>query len=126
MNSSELGRFGEKSAVRFLRKNKYRIVAKNVHVSHNEIDIIARNKEYIVFVEVKTRSVASDMQTAYGTPAAAVTYQKRQRTLQAARGWLKKCKYKNLQPRFDVIEVYVDKESQKILHINQISNAFGA
>lgn len=126
MNASALGRFGEKGAAKFLRKNKYRVVAKNVHVSHNEIDIIAKTKEYIVFVEVKTRSVASDEQTDYCSPASAVTYQKRQRTVQAARGWLKGSKYIGLQPRFDVIEVYVDKESQKILHINQIINAFGA
>lgn len=126
MKPVELGRFGEKSAVRFLRKNRYRIVAKNVHVSHNEIDIIAKNKEYIVFIEVKTRSVIQNEQSGYGSPASAVTYQKRQRTLQAARSWLRKCKYKNLQPRFDVIEVYVDKESKKILRINQIINAFGA
>lgn len=126
MNTTEIGRLGEAHAAKFLRKNKYKIVAKNVHESHNEIDIIARNKEYIVFVEVKTRSVNTDGELMFGTPATAVTHEKQRRTIQAARSFLLFNNYPDLQPRFDVIEIYLCKATGKPLHINHIINAFQA
>ncbi len=126
MKTVEIGKFGEKQAARYLKKNGYNIVATNLHISHNEIDIIAKNKEYIVFVEVKTRSTGEDMQTYFGTPAQAVTYAKKQRTITAARSFLNSNEFSSLQPRFDVIEVYVGEDHKKILNINHIINAFGA
>ena len=50
MKTVEIGRLGEKLAAQYLKKNKYRILETNLHVSHNEIDIIAKNKEFLVFV----------------------------------------------------------------------------
>ena len=61
MNTTEIGRLGEKLAARYLRKNGYRILETNKHQSHNELDIIAANKEWILFIEVKTRSVQADL-----------------------------------------------------------------
>lgn len=125
MKALETGRVGEKAAAKFLRKNKYKIINKNLHVSHNEIDIIAENKEYIVFVEVKTRSVRDENDYGFFVPSQSVTKQKRQRTITAARAFLSK--YKKLrQPRFDVIEVYLNKDTNKVIKINHIINAFGA
>ena len=126
MKTVEIGKLGETIAAKYLKKNKYRIISRNVHVSHNEIDIIAKNKNFIVFVEVKTRSTDQDLMLTYGTPASAVDYKKKKRTVEAARVFLKDKKYSKLQPRFDVVEVYLDKYTHKQLHINYIENAFGA
>lgn len=125
MTTTEVGRYGEKIAVRFLKKNKYKIIETNSHQSHNEIDIIATDKEHIVFVEVKTRSVGEDLHSDYGTPAEAVNYQKQKRLLTAARSYLQKNKkYYKLQPRMDVIEIYLSKENRKLLKINHFTDAF--
>ena len=125
MRNIEIGILGENIATKHLKRNKYKIVERNVHISHNEIDIITKNKNYIVFVEVKTRSVDNSLYSEFGTPASAVTQSKQRRTINAARTYLKNNKFSNLQPRFDVIEVYIDKTTRKILKINHIENAFG-
>ena len=126
MSTLEIGKFGEDTATVYLKKNGYRIVDRNVHVSHNEIDIIARDNAYLVFVEVKTRSTDSTLYSDFGTPASAVTRSKQRRTVEAARKYLATTKYTKLQPRFDVLEVYVDKNERKVIKINHITNAFGA
>ncbi len=128
MNTSEIGKYGEDTAVLFLKKHGYRIIDRNVHMSHNEIDIIARKKEYIVFVEVKTRSTAKDMYSGFGLPSDAVNDRKISRILRAATDYLStsKTKYKRLQPRFDVIEVYLNKENRDVLKVNHLPDAFGA
>ena len=126
MKTVEIGKLGENIAAKFLRKHGYKVIEKNIHISHNEIDIIAKNKEYIIFVEVKTRSTDERLRADFGTPASAVTQAKQQRTVSAARGYLKSGKYSKLQPRFDVVEVYLNKDDHKTLHINHIINAFGA
>lgn len=126
MSTLEIGKFGEDTATVYLKKNGYRIVDRNVHISHNEIDIIARDRSYLVFVEVKTRSTDSTLYSDYGTPASAVTRSKQQRTVEAARKYLASAKYSKLQPRFDVIEIYINKDEHKVININHIINAFGA
>ena len=126
MSTLEIGKFGEDTAAVYLKKNGYRIVDRNVHVSHNEIDIIARDRYYLVFVEVKTRRTDSTLYSDFGTPASAVTRSKQQKTVEAARKYLATTKYAKLQPRFDVIEVYVDKNESNVININHIINAFGA
>ena len=123
MKTLDIGRIGEKASAKFLRKSRYRILNKNLHISHNEIDIIAENKEYIVFVEVKTRSINNDFTNF--VPSQAVTKEKQRRIISAARAFLSGYK-KSRQPRFDVIEVYLSKENQKVIKINYIINAFGS
>ena len=126
MKTVEIGRIGERAAAKFLRKNRYKIINKNIHLSRNEIDIIAEDKEYVVFVEVKTRSVADHIGEASAfVPSQAVTKDKKQRTVTAARSFLARYK-KTRQPRFDVIEVYLNKDNYKVIKINHIINAFGA
>ena len=128
MTTKEIGDLGEKLAVKFLKKNRYKIINRNLHISHNELDIIALHKkdEMLVFVEVKTRSVDNDLYSPFGTPSSAVTKQKQLRTVQAARGFLhNNPKYNKYQPRFDVIEVYLSKDNKNLLNINHIENAFG-
>lgn len=128
MNTKDIGNIGEKAAASFLKKNGYKIIEKNLHLSHNELDIIAINKKsrIISFVEVKARTVDEDLYSRYGTPARAVTYSKQQRTVEAARAFLSlNKKFIEFQPRFDVIEVYLKKDVMSVLKINHIENAFG-
>ena len=126
MRHNDVGKLGEDAASKFLSKNGYKILERNIHISHNEIDIIAKNKSFLVFVEVKTRTVDEDLYSEYGTPASAVTKQKQMRIITAARAYLHMKNFSDLQPRLDVIEVYVDKASGKISKINHFEDAFWA
>ena len=128
MTTKEIGDFGENLAVRFLKKRHYKVLNRNLHFSHNELDIVALNKKdnVIVFVEVKTRSVDDDLYSPFGPPSASVTKQKQIRTVQAARNFLRdNLRFHKYQPRFDVIEVYLKKDDKSLLNINHIENAFG-
>ena len=124
LKTRDIGILGEKLAANYLKKHGYKIIDSNIHQSHKEIDIIAKNKEYIVFAEVKTRSVDQDLYNSYGTPAEAVDKKKRSNLLFAANLYLSK-KACDKQPRMDVLEVYLDKNTRKLLHINHIENAYG-
>ena len=125
-----LGRMGEDIAADHLEKNGYKIVARNLHLSKNELDIIAEDDEYIVFVEVKTRSCLYPESGDFGIPSRAVDSKKRGNTVKAARDYLYSY-YGGKQPRIDVIEVYL-LESQSefktptVLKVNHIRNAFDA
>lgn len=126
MKVHDVGAFGESVAADYLKKNGFRILERNRHESHNETDIIAANKEFIVFAEVKTRSVLPREDGIYGSAAAAVTHTKQSRLLSAAMQYLRTHpKHATQQPRLDVIEVYLDKQSGAVLTINHIENAFG-
>ena len=127
-DKKDIGALGESIAAKFLKKNKFKIIGRNLHLSHNELDIVAIDKKQriISFVEVKTRSVDDDLYSKYGPPASAVDQRKKERIIKAARNFLSKNKkYQSLQPRFDVVEVYLSKEDFEILKINFIENAFG-
>ena len=126
MTTTEVGRKGEKIAARFLKKNGFRILETNRHQSYNELDIIARNRDLLLFVEVKTRTMDENGELKFGPPGAAVDRKKQARLLQAARAYLvqSKGKYQSLQPRMDVIEVYLDRTSGKPTKIHHIPNAF--
>ena len=127
MTRGEIGAYGEKLAAKYLKKNGYRILAKNKHLSHNELDLIVTDKRFIVFVEVKTRSASSDdLYLPFGSPAQAVDRQKQARTLRAAQDYLRENPSKGKQPRMDVIEVYLEKDTGKLLKLNHIPDAFGA
>ena len=124
MTTKDIGDIGEKAAAQFLKKDGYRIVGRNKHFSHNEIDIIAEDGTFIVFVEVKASSVDPAYGSAYGPPSSAVTRAKQLRLIQAANAYLGQNRT-NKQPRMDVVEVWLDKESGKTLKINHIRNAYG-
>lgn len=95
-----LGDFGEDAACRYLRKHRFRILARNFSCRFGEIDIIARNRDFLVFAEVKLRKNAE-----HGEAREFVTPAKQRRVIMAAEYWLLKHPAE-LQPRFDVIEVY--------------------
>ncbi len=123
-NTTSIGRFGENVACDYLKNLKFKILEQNYYASHNEIDIIAENKQYIIFVEVKTRSCSANDRFIFGTPASAVTYSKQKRTLSAAQSYLNEHPTKKV-PRLDVIEVYLDKIDNTVIKINHIEDAFG-
>jgi len=113
------GAIGEVFAARFLRDKKWTILTANYRSRFGEIDIIAQDRSYIVFVEVKTRAIG-----AWVTPAEAVTKAKQRKIIQTAGLFLKRHKTK-LQPRFDVIEVWTEKDDPlKIAEINHIIGAY--
>ncbi len=126
MSTQNIGRYGEKLSSRFLRRKGYRILDKNKHESHNELDIIACDKNTVVFVEVKTRTVLAPSNIPYGLAALAVDRRKQARTVEAASHYLRRLskKHASKQVRFDVIEVYIDRSTNKLLDINHIENAF--
>ncbi len=127
MKTKQIGDVGEATAAKFLKKNGYKIIERNLHISRNELDIIAINKKQgiIAFVVFKSRTVDDDLYSRFGTPGSAVSKEKQYRTIEAARAFLAtNVKYLSFQPRLDVIEIFLKKESLEILNINHIENAF--
>ncbi len=125
-NINEIGKRGECLAARYLRRHGFRILARNVHCGRNELDLIAQNKEYVIFVEVKTRRVASLEDAEANRPSLAVNAGKRRRTLDAAYEYLRTHPNKRC-PRMDVIEVYLDEARRPhLLRIHHIVCAFDA
>ena len=117
MNIGKVGSDGEKTAIHYLKKHKYKILSQNYQTYFGEIDIVCKIDNYIVFVEVKTRS---DNYMVSGRDS--VTLSKQKRIIKAAMQYLQSYR-PELQPRFDVIEITVGKENNKIVHIE---NAFSA
>lgn len=123
ITKKDVGNFGEKVCAQFLRKSGYKIIGRNVRMGHLEIDIIASNKEYIVFVEVKTRNTEKNNIL---RPAAAVDSDKRTNLINFAYSFVKSLpeKEKNKQPRIDVCEVLVSGDKKlKVCDFNYIENA---
>lgn len=102
------GKIGEKKAEEFLKKQGYKILETNYKTHNGEIDIIAKDKEYIVFVEVKTRS-----SNEFGLPAEAVDRKKQEKYVKVASEYLLKTKNTESACRFDVIGI----ENGEINHI---------
>ncbi len=97
--SAELGRKGEDIAVAFLQKQGYRVLARNWFYDHKEIDIIAREGDIIVIVEVKTRE--GDY---FEEPWEAISTKKIRNLVEVAEAWLLQ-KEIDLETRFDVISI---------------------
>ena len=111
----QIGSWGEEVASNFLMQNGYEIVKRNFVCKQGEIDIIAKNEEYIVFVEVKTRSY-----TFFGNPVEAVNEHKQKNISKAAKYYLYKNWLQDCFVRFDVIYIYIMKNGYKVNHIKQI------
>ncbi len=111
----KFGKLGEDLATQYLENNGYEIVERNFSCQQGEIDIIAKEKNEIVFVEVKTRKCLT-----YGTPAEAVTKEKRRHIEKTAQYYLFTKQLEKQPVRFDVIEVYVYGNRYRINHIKQI------
>jgi len=107
------GAIGEFNASEYLKNKKYKILEQNYKNRLGEIDIIAKYKNYIVFVEVKSRSTLQ-----FGRPSEGVDRRKQQKLRSVANLYLIQHKIMDSACRFDVIEVIGKTE------INHIENAF--
>ena len=110
----ETGNLGENIAEHYLKQKGYIILDKNFQCRQGEIDIIAKDKEEIVFIEVKTRT-----SNKYGTPSEAVNVIKQKHMLQSIKYYLY---IRNLSEEFvriDIIEVYIKDNIYKVNHIKQ-------
>ena len=96
----ELGKKGEEMALRFLKKNGYRIFVRNYVCKMGEIDIIAKEKDTLVFIEVKTRT-----STAFGPPQLAVNSAKQMQLSKVALYFLKEKGLEDVKARFDVVAI---------------------
>lgn len=103
MNTRAFGNAGEDAACTYLLKKGWTILGRNVRAGRNEIDIIAKKKKLIAFIEVKRRSSER-----YGSPAEAVNFKKQKHIAQAAALYMQENGLGGANIRFDVIEVLPD------------------
>lgn len=108
----------ESAVENWLKSKGNAIIARNFRTRHGEIDIIAADDEYIMFIEVKAKK--SDD---FGAPREVVDLRKQQKICKTAAIYLAENLH-DLQPRFDVAEVYINHENDVISRINYIKNAF--
>ncbi len=115
----ETGEWGEAQAEEMLKGKKYKILGRRVHIPpHDELDIVARDGDELVFVEVKTRKTE-----AFGRPASSVDRKKRSKLCRAAVRYIKRLKNSAVCFRFDIVEVIGEINGTKIV-IRHIKNAF--
>jgi len=113
-----LGDRGERAAARFLRRQGMKILERQSRNQFGEIDLVAKDGDCIVFVEVKTRS-----SVLAGQPFEAITHAKQKKLTQLALVWLKRKRMLNASARFDVISVVWAPEDKKPT-IQHYRNAF--
>ena len=106
------GDIGEIGAVEFLKKKKFKIIQTNFKTKFGEIDIVAQDGDYLVFIEVKRR-----LTLAFGRPIEAVDWRKQQKIKKTAEYYLMVKHKTECNVRFDVMEI-IDNQ------INYVENAF--
>lgn len=114
MKAREIGNIGEDLAIKFLMDLGYEILEKNFIKNHGEIDIISKDKNFIVFVEVKSRKNIN-----YGYPREFVNNKKIKKLQETAQFYLMEKNLLHCPFRFDVVEIIFEKKE-----INHIINAF--
>jgi len=111
MHNKQLGKKGERKARWYLRLHGWKILEKNFKSPFGEIDIIARKRDTVAFIEVKTR-----LTDIFGAPSQAVTRQRQQRYIMGAKYYFANREI-NCTVRFDIIEIFRGR-------LNHIENAF--
>jgi putative endonuclease len=117
MDRQEVGKLGEKAAQKFLKKKGYRIRETGFRCRHGEIDIVAQQKDYLTFVEVRTKSNLD-----FGTPEESITQAKKERLIASALTYTTTHENLPLLWRIDVVAVELD-EKGKAKRIELIENA---
>ena len=105
------GKYGEEVACEYLEKNNYKIIERNFSCYKGEIDIIAKYKNEIIFVEVKTRRNMK-----YGEAIDSITPLKKIHILKTANFFLYKNNLLKIPIRFDIIEVYLFDKNFNIIY----------
>ena len=122
-----VGELGENAAVKYLKKNGYKIISRNAHEGRSEIDIVVLKDKTLVFVEVKTRSYA-DNKEYLSRPADAVNNSKKSYLIRGADKFCSEngVKYAAYYKRFDIIEVYLIRcgDKYQISDIRHFENSF--
>lgn len=116
-NKKKFGDRGEDLAADFLKQNGFDVIKRNYRFGHGEIDIIAKHKEVLVFIEVKTRKNLE-----FGPPELAVTKNKQRQIRKIAEAYLVENEITDLDCRLDVIAILIKKNLPP--EINHIENAF--
>ena len=107
----DLGKKGEETAANYLSEQGYQILERNWRFGKDEIDIIAEHDNFLVIVEVKTRSSSF-----YGNPEEAVDEQKQRLLIRAANEYVIQ-KEIDLEVRFDIFSIIIESDKQTINHI---------
>ena len=115
MYTQKVGKFGEDEAVKYLEQKGYKILDRNFSCKRGEIDIIALDKDEIVFIEIKAR-----ISLKYGLPSEAVTKNKLKHINKTAEYYLYTRNLLNENTRIDVIEVYIKNNQVIINHLKQV------
>lgn len=117
MDRQQVGKLGEKEARKFLKKRGYHIRETGFRCRHGEIDIVAQQKDFLVFVEVRTKSTPD-----FGTPEESITQAKKEKLIASALTYTNT--HQNLPSlwRIDVVAVELD-EKGKAKRIELIENA---
>jgi putative endonuclease len=117
----EIGREAEDAAARYLARAGLRIIGRNVRFREGEIDLVCRDGDAYVFVEVKCRRAS------WGdAPAAAVSWWKRRRLVRLAQHYLKWLRVREARCRFDVVSVTLDEQGRAdIKHLRAAFDASG-
>lgn len=115
-----IGKIGEEMVADFLKSQGYIITARNYHSRFGEIDIVAESREYVLFIEVKTRRKGS-----MTSPAEAVDKSKQKKIILTAYDFLSKIRI-NINYRFDVAQVYyeITEDGELKADLDYIKNAF--
>ncbi len=113
-----VAKIGESLAVKHLKARGCEILAQNYRAVRGEIDLIAQDGEFTVFVEVKTRRSLR-----FGLPQAAVTLQKQRQISKVALAYLQARNLLDTPCRFDVIAIHLSPQLE-LLHLEQIESAF--
>ncbi|MGC8865895.1 MAG: YraN family protein [Bacteroidales bacterium] len=108
---NELGKTGEELAAEFLKKKGFQIVATNWRFGKDEIDLIARDGEELVIVEVKTRKT-----NYFGEPQAFVSRVKQKALIRCANQYIRLHKFDG-ETRFDIVSVLITPQGNEIHHI---------
>jgi putative endonuclease len=112
----KIGDEGERSAISFLIRQGFAILHRNYTFNHGEIDVVARDKHELVFIEVKIRRTSR-----FGSPEESVTPAKQELIRRTAEGYVQEKKLENVACRFDVVAIKIDKGVKTFVHYK---NAF--
>jgi putative endonuclease len=111
-----IGSSGEQNAVSFLQRQGFAILDRNYIFHHGEVDLVAKDGDELVFVEVKLRRSAR-----FGSPEEAVTPAKQELIRRTAEAYVQEKKLDNIPCRFDVVAISVEKGIKRFVHYK---NAF--
>jgi len=111
------GELGERAARKHLKRLGLKCLTANFRTPRGEIDLVCRERDCLVFVEVKTRSSEE-----WTRPAAAVDRERRQRLTRAGLDYLRLLKNPGVKVRFDIVEVLL--EDSRVREVRHLPNAF--